>query len=383
MTTGEKYTVGSLNFIGDSGFTSLSYYANNKYDNREFASLEELQTCIPDCYKIKNFSPDSIRELFSKWNNFVNSQIIEHSYQNKPLFIVTHWEIDAIANDVKESWWKSNYPLKPGYYWKITGHTHLDKHNFNSISTQLGYKDFKQHQNLKISDFGHLVPVNKAYGLIDLKNNMSKFVDFRGLCDTTENVMQKKKIGFYGYKRSGNYVNKLVRQKHAENPQQYVNELKEKLNDYGNFFEGNCDYVDVDGPQLYIAKLAAEEAIQILEKGLSGNVLEFYSATLISGYLYSGRLHLLPLTRKISIYDVIREAMVLQTILSFPEINVSDIKQIKGMNKEEGTIHIAGHDFKIPVIDGHHLNLDDFVNLETAIVKQLALEINSKNLPAI
>lgn len=376
LVTGRKYRIDNLIFIGDTGFTSLKYMDWKSFPNyNKTATIEDLRQIVPDVTQIKNFSTDNIRQLHKRWVDFARKEI-QNLSGNDSLFIITHWPMDYKYEDIKTasmSWWKTNanfpkvtpkfdiIPKKEEKYWLISGHTHSDSHEANSISVQAGYRNEKWFRQLRLSDFGLLSPTEKLYALVDSSNALSTFVDF-AIIEQGEDFLELSiKVKQSGYRRAGNWGNKKVLMAYLEDSKSYLKQVKKEISGINNEFIGNVGYSDILGPQIYRSKLAIQAAIDVLKAGYQNNPFEFFTALIVSGYAYNHATHLLYKMRKINVYDIIRQSMVFLTIMKIPELDVNDIRSIKAQQGKNSSINIGNLEIKIPVIDGHKLNLEAFL----------------------
>ncbi|GHU44044.1 hypothetical protein FACS1894193_11880 [Bacilli bacterium] len=389
LVTGRKYRIGDLTFIGDSGFTNLNYVDWNREVWEQTATTEELREITSDSNHVKDFEAETVKELNKKWVDFA-IQEIEKNSKKKPLFIITHWPMNSEAGSVEDAWWQTEagFPrttslLNPSdciqneeKYWLISGHTHRDEHTGNSISVQSGYRNEKWFKELKLSQFGVLIPTEKLYGLIDISNSLSAFSDFSVVKQEDKNYSDvSTKVKNLGYRRAGSSGNKKVLVAYLKNPKNYLKRVKKEISKIKNEFYGNTGYADVLGPQLYRSKLAIKSGIDILEVGYKNNPFEFFTALVVTGYAWNKVTHLMDNMRKVTTYDIIRQSMVYLTIMATPEIKINNIRYIKSFQGRNSSINIGGVEMKIPIINGYHLDLEAFLPMaDTFNVQLLGVE---------
>lgn len=382
LLTGRKYLVNGLTFIGDSGFTNLHYPSSLWVDNdgkrhtERITTTEVLQKITPDAFQIKDFDADVVQELNEKWSDFAKQEIKKQS-KKAPLFIVTHWPMDQRADDEVSSWWQTDagFPKDATAnsqvgekYWMISGHTHRDIHEANSIATQAGYNTETWFEKFSLSQFGQLVPNEKMYGLIDIHDALARFRDPSIISSTgNEEVIksESRKISLQGYRRAGSWGNKKVLSAYLKSPQRYINSVKRKIGKIKNIFVGNVGYSDVEGPNLYQAKIYVKEAIEILKMGYDHNPFEFFTALVVTGYAYNDCVFRLNQMRKVTTYDIIRQSMVYQTIMSKDDLKISKIETVVGLRGSHSVIDIANMKLRIPVVNDYHLPLSAFQVLAT------------------
>lgn len=378
LVTGRKYHVGDLSFIGDSGFTNLAYidHGSGFQSDQKTATTKELTNVTIDMQQIKDLSAGEILSLNEKWVAFAKSAI-EIQPDDKPLIVVTHWPMNETAFSISDSWWKTNVdfpknvPLMDAYktpesekYWLINGHTHKDKHYGNAIAAQAGYRTESWFKNLTLDQLGQLLPTEKLYGLIDVSNALTSFEDFSVIMDgDSASTEVSRKIKFQGYRRAGNVGNKTVLSAYLTDPKSYIRTVRHETYKIKNEFSGNGGYSDARGPQLYRSKLAIKAAVEVLKDGYAHNSFEFFTALIVTGYAYNGVAFLLNKMRKVSTYDIVRQAMVYLTIMKSPEIDVDNIESIKSYDGKWSAINVANVDMKIPLVNKQHLNLEAFLPL--------------------
>lgn len=387
LLTGRRYLVNGLTFIGDTGFTNLHYSSfwvdsdgNDHFD--KVTTTKELQESTQDAFQIKGLNAEVVQKLNTKWSNFAKKEIKKQSKKD-PLFIVTHWPMDQKAGKKGSSWWQTDagFPKDATVnsqvgekYWLISGHTHKDIHEANSIATQAGYNTETWFEKFSLSQFGQLVPNEKMYGLIDIHDALARFRDPSIIFSTgNEEVIksESRKISFQGYRRAGSWGNKKVLSIYLKSPKRYINSVQRKINKIKNVFVGNAGYSDVEGPNLYQAKIYVKEAIEILKMGYDHNPFEFFTALIVTGYAYNDCAFRLNQMRKVTTYDIIRQSMVYQTIMSKDDLKISKIETVVGFRGSHSVIDIANMKLRIPVVNGYHLPLSAFQPLATEFNGQL------------
>lgn len=385
LATGRKYRIGDLIFIGDSGFTDFKS-SNQEYSSKNI-TLKDLGEHIPDIHHIKDFNTAQIRKLNQQWVKFATKEI-EQASDTESLFVVTHWPMDEEGDTLLDSWWYTDAKFPKARpvintvtdkviikekLWLISGHTHRDKHNRNSIAVQAGYRNAKWFQELTLSAFGSLVPTEKLYSLVDPTSTvLQTFTDF-SVVERDDNYPENaKKITTLGYKRAGNSDNKKVIAAYLKDRERYIKKVRQVISNMSDSFNGT-GYTDVEAQQSSDSKTALLSAINVLEAGYQNNPFEFFTALIVSGYAYNNMIFYLSDMRKVNVYDIIRQAMVFQTVMAIPELTIDDIRSIRSYRGKNSAINIGNIDLKIPTINGHHLDSEVFLPLAEDLNKRLSL----------
>lgn len=386
LITGRKYTVGKLTFIGDSGFSNLHYLEYNEKTHTliQTATTAQLAKITADSEHIKDFNAETVRRLNREWVEFAR-KAIANAGKNDSLIVVTHWLIDQEADSLSKAWWSSDAKLprtikytklrdfqRREKFWLVNGHTHTNAHLGNLIAVQAGYKNTKWFQELSLSQFGRLTPVDRAYGLIDTNHALADKVDYSLVKVNDADSLLVKKTQLVGYRRAGNFGNKKVMIAYLDDSENYLKIVKKEMRKILNRYSGHAGYVDLLAPQLYQAKIAVNQGVQVLAKGYQNNPFEFFTALVVTGYAYNHKTYLLGEMRKVTIYDVLRQAMVYQTLMEISELDVRNIESVRGLQGKKNTIKVGDLAVKIPVINGKHLTVEKFQPLVENINRQIS-----------
>lgn len=382
LVTGRKYTVGKLTFIGDSGFSNLRYYDPEFGGQEQIATTEDLQQITADTQNIKALTARKVVTLHNKWVRFANKSL-KSQPTGQPIFLVTHWPMNQTATQVSDSWFKTQagFPLLAcasdqygiAYdqsYWLISGHTHHDEHYSNEVSTQAGYRNEAWFEQLTLDDFGQLVPTEKLFGLLDISNALENFQDF-SVGQEGGDIEVSDKVKLQGYRRAGSAGNKEALYVYLANSDWYIESVQNELDGLQHVVTGNCGYTDVLAPELYRAVTAIKAGIEVLKRGYDHNPFDFFTALVVTGYAYNDRIYEFRDFRKVTVVDVIRQAMVYLTIMSIPEISVNNIESIRSSRNKWSSINVANYDIPLPIVNHQHLDLAAFLSLADSFNHQL------------
>lgn len=102
LTTGRKYYIGELCFIGDTGWTSF------KMEEKKVNLNLNLFKRLPEIVQIKDFSPKEVLSMHNKWIEYANT-VLE---QEKNVIMLTHFPMVCFAKEPKDCWWSSKTNLK-------------------------------------------------------------------------------------------------------------------------------------------------------------------------------------------------------------------------------------------------------------------------------
>lgn len=140
LTTGKKYFIDDLCFIGDTGWTSFKRTLDrftSKERVKEIKSFKQFMG-LPDARATRDFDPKKIRNFHNLWVDFANSVLT----QEQKVVILTHYPmIDLTKQEDIDCWWSSvTQLLNTENQWRLFGHTHSKQYSSGpNITRQRGY----------------------------------------------------------------------------------------------------------------------------------------------------------------------------------------------------------------------------------------------------
>ncbi len=140
LSTGKKYYIDDVCFIGDTGWTSFRrlYWRFTKRECvRDIKNLKQFMQLI-DATLVRDFDPVRIKQFHNDWIKFANSIL----QKEEKVFILTHYPMFDITQEDSDCWWSSTTDLlDQDNCWKVFGHIHSNHERGNNITSQRGYQN--------------------------------------------------------------------------------------------------------------------------------------------------------------------------------------------------------------------------------------------------
>lgn len=329
LTTGRRYMVGGVTFIGDTGWTSF------EDDKHVLTSMDELS--IPDKKQVAGLTRDSVRTLHDEWVEYASSVLNGTSN----VVVLTHFPMRPFTRNVAakpaDVWWSSNTNLGSSDFSDavfIFGHTHpRDGHQKadNHISTQIGYWAKRQGVDsfpvhTPVYDFGVLVPrlPVTTTALARQESYLTPYIDLvsgsslvrRDVTDVAVKRVRRS-LSAQGYRRV--VANRNILEAVAADPDAYVTKVRETLRSFTALLSEHYEVLrgfDIPGH----SRNALLEACGVIERRDMSDIHVYVAAMVLTGYVYNGVLSAFDeanpnhMIRPIHDYDVFRFWLVLISI---------------------------------------------------------------------
>ena len=356
LTTGRKYYVGELCFIGDTGWTS--FVQNGK--RTELSQFLKL----PETVYMKNFSPEEIISMHNEWIKFANDTL----GREERVVVLTHYPMVSFSKKPKDAWWSSETELiESKKCWKLFGHTHnARKRKINHVSVQRGYenkdkKSLEEYGHLGYSqynerDFGLLIKVEDSNKLqvIDLSPVLEFYSPIVVENPETQIELVREICG-RGYKRSSK--NWEILAELATDPYKYIKNIKKKVKEYEK-----SNYIGYRYTFGLSEKTisAIHTAICSLEKTFEtndfSNPVAFVTSAIISGYVYNYMAEEIDQMRPIDYYDIVRFFLVFQTMKKY-NFGFEDIMSIR--KHKSRSLQLANVLVGLPSLNQQCMTIDE------------------------
>lgn len=333
LTTGRKYYIGELCFIGDTGWTSLRMNGKRINGNK----LENL----PEKIYIKDFSIKQVTSMHDKWIAYANTVLEEE----KQVIMLTHFPMICFAKEPKDCWWSSETKLKQKKnYWNIFGHTHKERYRKrNHVSAQRGYNNYSleklEREKLIAAMYtiGLLVKIIETSKVAAVDTQPLSYLYTPQLVENPDTQIELiSDIKRRGYKRTSKNWEILAML--AAEPLEYIKTAKECMKDYEkSAYIGYRYAFYLSEKTIYAIHTSIASLEKIFEQNDFSNPTIFIMSAIITGYVYNGMAHEIDYMRPVDYYDVVRFYLVFQTMKKY-NIGFDDIDSIKKHRKRSLTL---------------------------------------------
>lgn len=357
LTTGRKYYIGEMCFIGDTGWTSF-------VRNGEMVELSKFMS-LPEKMWIKNFSPKQIISMHNNWIKFANKVLGEE----KQVIILTHYPMVDFTKKSEDCWWSSETKLiESKNCWKIFGHTHKTKQKKkNNVSAQRGYNnkdifDLERYghlygwQQYNAEDFGMLIRIKdvSSVPMINLEPLVAFYSPYVIQNPSTE-IEQLAEVKRRGFKRCSK--NREIFAELATRPYEYLHTIKEYMKDYEK-----SDYIgykyscELSEKTVYAIHTAIATLERIFDTNDFSNPQIVVMSAIITGYVYNYMAWEIDKMRPIDYYDVVRFYFVFQTMKRY-NLGFGEISSIK--KHKSRVVRLANLDVCLPSVDKHCMTVEE------------------------
>lgn len=357
LTTGRKYYIGNLCFIGDTGWTSFM-------QNGKRVELTQFMR-LPDAAYVKAFSPKEVLDMHNSWIKFANKRLGEE----KQIIMLTHYPMVCFAKKPIDSWWSSETKLKETKNcWKIFGHTHKSRQRKrNHISSQRGYEN----RNIKVleellpsynvsqygeEDFGLLV---KAAETIDFQ-----VIDLKPLFDFYNPIVVKnpdtqielvKEVKSRGFKRSSR--NWEILAELATDPYGCIKQIRRLMKEYEkSAYIGYRYAFDLSEKTIHAIHTAIASLEHIFSSNDFSNPQIFIMSAIVTGYVYNYMPEEIDHMRPVDYYDIVRFYLVFQTMKKY-NLGFEDIGSIR--KHKSRTIQLANVPVGLPALNKQCMTVEE------------------------
>lgn len=386
LTTGRKYYVDDLCFIGDTGWSSfrhrygrdVEFYKsvrlgfgdyNDFYDlpvryKGEIKKIERMLK-IPEFDTIKNFTLYDVLKLHHEWIDFANGVYDELGERN--VITLTHYPMISFGRSDKDTWWSSVTGLRNISGWCIYGHTHdRVRKYYNHITHQRGYG------RKQGASFGELSLIDESSNLSTvttpaLVNTFMAQVYDTSLVVDTNDVEQVKMLQRRGFSRSSANRKNMSALIHSKD--KYLDKVRSGIDSFLNKNYGGYEYKiessqglmgDEDYRYRNITrefdediKFKLDSVIEIIERGDMSDLRAYMSAVVVTGYAYNNVLYELYTMRPLDDFDILRLALVFYTIQLYG-LNVDDVDMVRKSERKHGRFEFRGVPIFIPKLNNKY-----------------------------
>lgn len=415
LTTGTKYYIDDLCFIGDTGWTSFQRTVNRNEENKHGRQVVLKQfMSLPEATKVLDFSPQKIRDLHNQWIEFANDIL----QREQKVIILTHFPMIDLTDEDKDCWWSSRTKLlETENQWRIFGHTHNSDnfgHTFN-ISKQRGYhnkitkdktddlyneikKDYIKQQiqytesliadgnliatekwrktapkiNKKIvnerfryftqqyftSEFGILHKVSTRRELsVPFQYAKSEHYTATLVSDNIENNEYSISVKRCGYKRCSSNISNFGALMFDK--RKYIKKVQEKIKEITTLDKIRIGYCYFHMLKRETIETLISATNYLKNTDIVTDVRSFITAAIITGYAWSGKLYELEQMRPVNDYDIARFYLQFITMKTYG-IPFWDINKV--IRSKEDKIAFGNIELWLPTVNDKQLTIEQAMN---------------------
>lgn len=383
LQSGYSFKIDDITIIGDSGFTSfLDHHPSAFEELPDDAYPFELFRNLPDAKYVKDWSPELVADLnadfIRTYRDVLDSFRGIRPTTNK-LLVITHWPFETLEDPVNPAdlWYRADTYLSTNFGpfddspWFVSGHTHKDYHHANQISKQFGYKPWTE---LTRADFAHLVPASESRELITQDVSKASFKSVQDLAvlqpDDESFKEMSKKVARCGYARIGHPDLKQSLAAYTSDAQDYCDRCTHNLEMFDMVYSGYVDTDQIMEPNIIEA---VRFAINVLRNPATvADPFSFYTALILTSYVYNRKAGYLNSIRLVNVYDLIRAAIVFQTLNHFG-LEAGDVVSLKASKQRGNVVSFQNADVKIVSVNGEfELDKSDFEPLVVSLNEAIA-----------
>lgn len=355
LTTGRKYYIEDLCFIGDTGWTSF------QLDGKQIDLSLFLD--LPEVSKVKDFSLNQIISMHDTWIKFAN-KVLEEEGQ---VILLTHYPMVNFSKKPYDCWWSSETKLiQKQNCWNIFGHTHKQKQKRkNNVSAQRGYENkiVLEHytgmfggQQYSAYDFGVLMKTRDSSETFEI--SLEPLEDFYSpivIQNPSIEVEMVAKIRGRGFKRCSK--NREIFAELAVHPHQYLKRVKSIIKEYEKTNYIGYKYIDgLSGKTIHAVYTSITALERIFQTNDFSNPQLFVTAAIVTGFVYNDMPWEIDTMRPVDYYDVVRFYLVFQTMKHY-NLDFKDITSIKKHNNR--ALGLANIEICLPTMNGKCLSVEE------------------------